>query len=174
MKLIRYSVAMSLDGFIAGPRGEYDWIVMDPDFDWTALYSQFDTLLMGSRTYDTMRERGMSPQSMGMNAFVVSTTMVPSEHPDVTIISRHVPQVIAALKVGAGPQPEKDIWLIGGGVLFRHLLDAGLVDAIDVAIVPVLLGSGVPLVPEGKRSSLKLSECKTTSNGVVTLKYNVL
>ena len=173
MKLVRYGVAMSLDGFIAGPRGEYDWIVMDPDFDWKGLYGQFDTLLMGRGTYNTMRERGMSPKGMGMNAFVVSTTLVPSEHPEVTIISRHVPQVIAALKAGTGPQPEKNIWLMGGAVLFRHLLDAGLVDAIDVAVVPVLLGSGVPLVPEGKRGNLKLVECKTQTGGVVMLKYNV-
>src|SRR5579871_2952795 len=72
MKRLRYSVAMSLDGFIAGPNGEYDWIVIDPDFDWKAMYGQFDTLMMGRRTYNTMRERGMSPSSMGMKGFVAS------------------------------------------------------------------------------------------------------
>jgi len=174
MKRLRYSVAMSLDGFIAGPRGEYDWIVMDPHFDWKGLYDQFDSLILGRGTYNTMRERGMSPKGMGMKAFVVSTTLVPAEHPDVTIVSRHVPQVIAALKAGTGPQPEKGIWLMGGAVLFRYLLDAGLVDAVDVAVVPVLLGSGVPLVPEGKRANLKLVECKTGSTGIVMLKYDVV
>src|SRR5438477_4795842 len=83
MKRLRYSVAMSLDGFIAGPKGEYDWIVMDPDFDWAGLYGQFDTLVMGRGTYDTMLERGMSPKGMGMEAYLVSTTLRPEEYPDV-------------------------------------------------------------------------------------------
>jgi dihydrofolate reductase len=174
MKRVRYSVAMSIDGFIAGPRGEHDWIVMDPGFDWDGLHGQFDTMVMGRSSYNAMRERGMSPKAMGMSAFVVSTTLVPADHPDVTIVSRHVPQVIAALKAGSGPEPEKDIWLSGGGVLFRCLLDAGLVDAVDLAVVPVLLGSGVPVIPEGKRSSLKLAECKTGSTGIVMLKYDVV
>jgi len=169
MKRLRYSVAMSLDGFIAGPKGEYDWIVMDPDFDWKALYGQFDTLVMGRGTYDTMRERGMSPKGMGMKALVVSTTLRPEAHPEVTIVGRNVAEAIAELKTGPG----KDIWLMGGGVLFRSLLDAGSVDAIELAVVPVLLGSGVPLVPEGRRCKLKLTESKARPSGIAMLKYDV-
>ena len=170
MKRLRYSVAMSLDGFIAGPKGEYDWIVMDPDFDWKGHYGQFDTLVMGRRTYDTMRERGMSPKGMGMQAYVVSTTLKPEENPEVTVIRDAVPAAVKGLKGGPG----KDIWLIGGGVLFRLMLDAGVVDAVDVAVVPVLLGSGVPLVLEGQRAQLKLTECIARASGIVMLKYDVL
>ncbi len=161
---------MSLDGFIAGPNGEYDWIVMDPDFDWKALYGQFDTLVMGRRSYDIMRERGMSPKSMGMKAVVVSTTLIPDQHRDVTVVASHVPETIAALK----SEPGKDIWLSGGGVLFRYLLDAGLVDGIDIAVVPVLLGSGVALIPEGQRCKLKLIESNARASGIVMLKYDVM
>ena len=169
MRRLRYSVAMSLDGFIAGPKGEYDWIVMDPDFDWKALYGQFDTLVMGRRSYDAMRERGMSPRSMGMKAVVVSTTLIPAQHRDVMVVGSNVPETIAALKA----EPGKDIWLSGGGVLFRSLLDAGLVDGVDVAVVPVLLGSGVPLLPGGQRNKLTLIECKARPSGIVMLKYEV-
>jgi dihydrofolate reductase len=169
MKRLRYSVAMSLDGFIAGPKGEYDWIVMDPDFDWKGLYGQFDTALMGRRTYDTVRERGMSAKSMGMKAYVASRTLKPEEHPDVTIFREDVAASVRALKAGPG----KDIWLFGGGILFRYLLDAGLMDAVDVAVVPVLLGSGVPLLPEGERCKLKLAECNARASGVVSMKYEV-
>ena len=170
MRRLRYSVAMSLDGFIAGPNGEYDWIVMDPDFDWKALYAQFDTLLMGRRSYDVMRERGMSPKSMGMKAVVVSTTLIPDQHCDVTVVGSNIPETVAALKA----EPGKDIWLSGGGVLFRSLLDAELVDGVDVAVVPVLLGSGVALLPEGQRCKLKLIEGKTRPSGIVLLKYDVV
>ena len=169
MKRLRYSVATSLDGFIAGPRGEYDWLVMDPDFDWTALYGQFDTMLMGRKSYDVMRERGMSPSAMGMKAFVVSTTLKAGQDREVTVIREDVAGAVKALKSGPG----KDIWLSGGGVLFRCLLDAGLVDAVDVAVVPVLLGSGVALVPEGRRAQLKLVECNARASGLVMLKYVV-
>ena len=170
MKRLRYSVAMSLDGFIAGLQGEYDWIVMDPDFDWKTLYGQFDTLVMGRKSYDVMRERGMSPKGMGMKAYVVSTSLNPEQHGDVTVIREDVAGAVRALKAGPG----KDIWLSGGGVLFRCLLDAGLVDAVDVAVVPVLLGSGVSLVPEGQRAKLRLAECNARASGLVMLKYEVL
>jgi dihydrofolate reductase len=170
MRRLRYSVAMSLDGFIAGPNGEYDWIVMDPDFDWNALYGQFDTLVMGRRTYDTMRERGMSPKSMGMRGVVVSKTLTLDQHREVTVVAGNVAETVAALKAEQG----KDIWLCGGGMLFRFLLDAGLVDGIDVAVVPVLLGSGVPLLPEGERCRLKLIESNARPGGIVMLKYEVM
>jgi dihydrofolate reductase len=71
-------------------------------------------------------------------------------------------------------QPGKDIWLFGGGVLFRYLLDAGLVDAVDVVVMPVLLGNGVPLLPEGRRRRLHLEESKTLPSGILMLSYSIL
>ena len=58
MRKVAYGGAMSLDGFIAGPNGEYDWIVMDPDIDFAAMMARFDTFLIGRKTFDAMRRMG--------------------------------------------------------------------------------------------------------------------
>ncbi len=89
-RLLRYQVATSLDGFIAGPNGEYDWITEDPTLDLEAFARQFDTLLMGRLTYELALSQGSMLKSMGMTVVVVSTTLDPSQHPDATIISTDV------------------------------------------------------------------------------------
>jgi dihydrofolate reductase len=160
---------MSLDGFIAGPEGEYDWIINDPTLDMGALFSRFDTLLMGRRTFDLARSQGSLLKSMGMKVVVVSSTLEAKEYQDVTILSSGVAQAVAVLKA----EPGKDIWLFGGGVLFRSLLDGGLVDEVQVAVIPVVLGSGVPLLPEGRRCSLHLDKSKVYPSGIVLLSYSV-
>lgn len=168
MRRLRYSVAASLDGFIAGPNGEYDWIVQDPAFDFAALWAQFDTLLMGRKTFEVAITRFPNLEDMGKKVVVVSTTL--KEYRGATIISENLPEAVAALKA----QPGQDIWLMGGGVLFRTLLDAGLVDTVELSVIPVLLGSGVPLVPEGRRARLQLTESGALPTGIVRLVYSVL
>lgn len=140
---LRYSVAMSLDGFIADENGGYDWIVMDPAIDFAAFMAKIDTLVMGRGTYEVTRGSGGPGFGPKVKTYVVSTTLDPSDHPDVTIVSKDVENVVADLKA----QPGKDIWLFGGGVLFRSLLEAGLVDRVEVGVIPVLLGQGIPLLP---------------------------
>jgi dihydrofolate reductase len=165
---VRYSVAMSLDGFIAGPNNEHDWIIMDPSLDFAALFKQFDTLLMGRRTFEMARQGGGDTMA-GMQTIVFSRTLRQKDHPKVTVTSK-VADTIAALK----DKPGKDIWLFGGGSLFRSVLDAGLIDSIEVAVIPVLLSQGVPLVPAGARSpSLRLTDSQTLPSGIVLLSYAV-
>ena len=129
---LRYSVAVSLDGFIARPNGEYDWIVMDPSIDFAALYKQFDTAVMGRKTYEVLIAQGGHGAMPGLDVVVFSRTLPPATHPGVRIVSDDPRKVVAALKA----KPGRDIWLYGGGDLFRLLLDAGLVDTVEVPSFP--------------------------------------
>ena len=78
-----------------------------------------------------------------MKTIVFSKTLRPEAHAKTTIISQTVAETIQGLQSQAG----KDIWLMGGGELFRSLLDLGLVDTVEVSVIPVLLGCGIPLLP---------------------------
>jgi dihydrofolate reductase len=169
VRRLSYGVAMSLDGYIAGSNGEFDWFVSDPGIDFAAIWAQFDTLLMGRRTYEVAKARAAQWPDLGHRWIVVSRTLKPQQHPKITILSSGVAEAVAALKT----QPGKDIWLFGGGVLFRGLLDAGLVDMVEIAVMPVLLGSGVPLLPEGRRQTLHLANSKALPSGILMLTYSV-
>lgn len=171
MRKIIYSVAMSLDGYVAGLNGEADWIIMDPEIDFMGMMARFDTVVMGRRTFEAAQKQGGGGAMPGVTSVVVSRTLRPADHPDVTVIGEDLGVGIARLR----EQPGKDIWLFGGGSLFRSLLDLGLVDKIEVAVVPVLLGGGVPLLPErSQRSSLKLVSSRVyQATGTVSLEYAV-
>ena len=169
MRRVRYVVAMSLDGYIAGPNGEADWIIMDPDIDFRALFEQFDTFLLGRRTFEGM---GGAGGQQGAQTIVFSRTLRQQDYPNLTIVSQNPEQALADLRSKSG----KDIWLFGGGSLFRSLLEARLVDAVEVSVIPVLLGEGIPLLPpkpSSERFELKLASSRTFKTGIVSLEYAV-
>ena len=166
MRRLRYKVAMSLDGFIAGADGEYDWIERDPTIDFSAVYREFDTALMGRRTFE-MAQRGPGAALPGMQTVVCSRSLRAEDFADFTVAADAV-GAVGSLKAKSG----KDIWLFGGAGLFRCLLDAGLVDTIEVAVMPILLSRGIPLLPGGSRSPrLHLADCVKKPGGIVSLTY---
>ena len=170
MRKIRYNCAMSLDGYIAGTGGEFDWIVIDPDIDFQEMSEQFDTYLLGRRTFEVTAGKRFSASS-GIQTFVFSRTLRQSDYNNLTIIGENWKEVVQSLREESG----KDIWLFGGGSLFRSLAEEGLVDTVEVAILPILLGGGVPLVAESAtRIALTLTEHRIYERtGTVSLVYEV-
>jgi hypothetical protein len=77
------------DGYIAGPNGEADWIIMDPDIDFNEIFSQFDTLLIGRKTFDAMKGMGGGYEMPGMSSFVFSRTLRQQDHPKVRIVAEN-------------------------------------------------------------------------------------
>jgi dihydrofolate reductase len=169
MRRLRYSVVMSLDGYIAGPNGEADWITIDPEYDFNSLLTQFDTLLVGRRTFEVMVAAGR-PSMPGMKTIVFSRTLRQHDHPEFTVVSGDHRKAVTDLKA----DPGKDIWLFGGGSLFRSLAESGLVDTVEVGIAPILLGGGVPLLPGlSNRIKLTLKAHKIRRTGMVSLEYAI-
>ncbi len=139
----------------------------DPDIDFRALMGSFDTLLLGRRTYEAMRGHG-GGRMPGMSSYVFSRTLRQEDCPGVTL--SHDPQAtVAALKTAGG----RDIWLFGGGELLRSLLELRLVDSIELAVVPVLLGDGIPLAPNlSRHTRLRLTGHRIfPKTGIVSLEY---
>ncbi len=172
MRLVRYGGAMSLDGYIAGPNGEYDWIVIDPDMDFARMMTEFDTYLIGRKTFEAMARMGDdAPPSPGIKNIVFSRTLKAADYPHI-VLESDAERVVTGLR----QKPGKDIALFGGGELFRSLLAAGLVDRIEVAVVPVLLGGGIPLLPSpAQRAKLELRKHRVyEKTGTVSLEYDIL
>lgn len=179
MRKVVYSLTNSLDNFIARADGGADWILMDDELmeEFPRFFEMFDTVLMGRKSYDVAYAQSHTHDTsqgesgfMGMKTYVFSRTMKPNPGGEVELVSEDAGEFIRNLKNGSG----KDIWLMGGGELAASLLKENLIDEINLAIQPVLLGSGVPLFPEVDRQiDLRLVECKTYKNGTVSLTYQV-
>lgn len=170
MRQLRYSVASSLDGFIAGPHGEFDWILADPDIDFSAMYAGFSGLVMGRRSYDVFVATG-GAAGPELPTYVYSRTLPAGTRDGITFAS-DAAQHVRQLKQSAETKP---LWLWGGGELFADLAGAGLVDGVDVAIIPIVLGNGIPLMPSrGPRLTLGLRSHRLyPKTGTLYLEYDV-
>ncbi len=170
MRKLVLNVAVSLDGLIEGPNGEYDWCFTDQDYGMKAFFNRIDAVFMGRKSYDLMLslENGMDDFPK-MAQFVFSNTLQEAA-PGWTLIQGNVEQQVQEIK----NRPGKDIWLFGGAELTAYLLNAGLVDEFSLAVHPIVLGLGKPLfssIPE--RIAVHLKDAKTYSSGLVMLTYTL-
>lgn len=171
MRRLRYNVAASLDGFLTDANGSFDWIPNDPTVDFAGIFARIDTVLMGRRSYDTVRAmEGPPAWPSGSRVYVASRELEQSDYPEVMIVRDPV-AIASELRREDG---SGEIWLFGGADLFATLLAAGQVDAVEVTIVPVLLGSGTPLVAAGiERTALTLTHSHVYPSGMIGLYYDV-
>jgi dihydrofolate reductase len=107
MRQLRYGVATSLDGFIAGSKGEYDWIVRDSGIDFAAMWARFDIVLMGRKTFEIADSMRASFSGSCPRWVVVSSALKPEDHSGVTILSTGIVEAVAALKAERGPRRER-------------------------------------------------------------------
>jgi dihydrofolate reductase len=170
MRKIILSVAVSLDGFIEGPNGEYDWCVMDEEYDFAEFFNRIDTTLVGRKTYEMSLAMGEGPPGFPkFKEYVFSTTLESVKEGSI-LIKGNIKAEVEKIKAEKG----KDIWLFGGASLTTSLMNLGLVDELALAVYPILLGSGKSLFQNIKeRIKLTLVDTKKYSSGVVFLTYNV-
>jgi len=163
-------MGMSLDAFVADPEGGTGWMVMDREYDQAAFFASVDTVLMGRKTFEVAGKRPYP----GLRTYVFSRTLRSADFPGVTVVSAEdAASTVAALRAEEG----KDIWLCGGGELFRSLVEADLVDTVEVGVNPILLGNGVPLLPSQppmpRPVRLELTKHEVYRSGLVILIYTV-
>jgi dihydrofolate reductase len=160
------NLAVSLDGYIAGPNGEYDWCLADEDYGMTDFLNSVDSTLMGGKSYRLILEYGQ-PYPEFTN-YVFTRTERNSPYENVRFVSGHIPEFVSSLK----DQKGKNIWLFGGSEIIHPLIQDDLVDEMMLSIHPLLLGRGVSLFKElDERKKFRLSDTITYPSGLVQLIY---
>jgi len=170
MRKVILGVAVSLDGFIEGPNGEYDWCFTDQDYGLKEFFKRIDTIFVGRKTYEMSLEmEGGGAGFPKFKEYIFSTTLDKVKE-GATLIKEDVKIKVEKIKTEKG----KDIWLFGGAGLTTSLMNSGLVDELSLAVHPVILGGGKPLFSNIKdRINLTLIDTRTYSTGLISLTYNL-
>lgn len=170
MRKVILGVAVSLDGFIEGANGEYDWCLTDQDYGLSDFFKRVDTIFVGRKTYEM--SLGMEGGVEGYPKFkeYIFSTTLSNVKDGAILIKDNIKNEVEKIKQQKG----KDIWLFGGARLTTSLMNLGLVDELSLAVHPLLLGSGKPLFQniEG-RVLLRLLNTKKYSTGLVSLAYAI-
>lgn len=159
-------IATSLDGYIAGPDGEIDWLFTDQDYGYAGFFAGVDTIVMGRKTYDLCLTFGEYPYPHMPNYVWSRTRRGADDH--ATFVSGDIAQLLKELKQKEG----KTIWLVGGNALVGEAIRHDLLDELILSIHPVVLGNGVPLFPRGLPArSFQFIASESFTSGLVQLTY---
>ena len=170
MRNVILNLAVTLDGYIAGPNGEYDWCLTDQDYGLSEFFKRIDSIFVGRKSYEM--SLGMEEGISGFPKFkeYVFSRTLNSVKEGATLVKGNTLDEVTKIK----NEPGKDIWLFGGADLTSSLMNLGLVDEIGMAVHPIILGAGKPLFSSIKeRIHLNLADTKSYSTGLVYLTYTL-
>ncbi|WP_420580428.1 dihydrofolate reductase family protein [Reichenbachiella sp.] len=173
MKKCKLFIATSLDGYIARADGSLDWLDAIPnpdklDYGYYSFYDTVDTLIMGRKTYEEVLGFGVDWPYPDCKTYIVSSQEVEIKTENTFLFSGPLEDKVKEWKSENG----KDIWVVGGGVLISSMIDLGLIDEMLLTITPVILGSGIPLIPNNpKETKLELVKTEAFDTGFVNLTY---
>lgn len=169
MRKVVLGLAVSLDGYIEGPNGEYDWCFTDQDYGMSEFMKRIDTIFMGRKSFELAQSMGGESPWTGITTYVFSNTMKSVDAKDTNLVSGDLIMEVAKLKQAPG----KDIWLFGGAALTTAFLNEDLVDELWLSIHPILLGSGKLLFQQlRERKKLELTNVQAYETGLVSLTYS--
>jgi dihydrofolate reductase len=172
MRKLILSVAITLDGFIEGLHGEYDWCFTDQDYGLSDLLNRVDSAFLGRKTYELTQKMNSNDSSglPDLKQYIFSTTLENVREGE-ALIKNNFKKEVEDIKNQNG----KDIWLFGGAKLAASMLNLCLVDEISLAVHPIILGQGKPLFSNiDPKIKLSLINTQSYSTGLVTLNYNLL
>ena len=168
MRKIILNLCLSLDGFIEGPDGEYDWCFTDQDYGMSKFLMQTDAVFCGRKSYDLLISIGDEILA-GKKKYVFSKSLQTAEN-NWSLVSDISGETVRSIIAESGA----DIWLFGGSNLTTHLLRLGLIDRMILSIHPLILGGGTPLFDlMPNRLLLQLVDSQTYSTGLVQLTYDL-
>ena len=163
-------VAASLDGYIAGGGGTVDFLESygSEEYDFHGFMAEVSSVVMGAKTYEQ----------------VVGWGWPYGDIPGLVLTNRELPIAEgAAIEFGSGETADEirayaaktsgRLWVVGGGRVIVDGMNAGVIDVLEIYVMPLALGTGVPLFPDAFTGSLTLDESKAFTNGVVMLRYRI-
>ena len=169
MRKIILNLAMSLDGYIEGPNGEYDWCFADQDYGMTEFLGSSDAIFLGRKSYEMMMTAG--PELFAaLKLYVFSNTLTKVEGNAEIITEANFIQRVDEIR----HQPGANIWLFGGAELVSAFITHNRINELLISVHPVVLGAGKPLFTDIKeRTELVLLGSEQFSSGLVQLKYTL-
>lgn len=171
-KVILY-IAMSLDGYIADEQGNVDWLTGGEDTSpsgadsYAALLERIDTVIMGYRTYHQIKTQ-LSPASWpypNLQSYIITHHTCEAQEG-----LRFTNQTPVALVQELKAQEGKDIWICGGAMIASSLIGANEIDEYQIAVIPTLLGKGIPLFRQGQKILLEGISSRI-DNGILECVY---